>query len=59
MYLHNPHLKKAKCENTIDSVEVCLVNLCLLNALKKKKKSLKSAAPQGVNVTSCEDAEFF
>lgn len=52
MYLHNPHLKKAKCENTIDSVEVCLVNLCLLNALKKKKKSLKSAAPQGINLTS-------
>lgn len=48
MYLHNPHLKKAKCENTIDRVEVCPVNLCLLNAFQKKK-SFKSAAPPQVS----------
>lgn len=43
MYLHNPHLKKAKCENRIEGIKVCFVNLCLLTLLKK---SVKSAAPQ-------------
>ena len=63
MYLHNPHLRRAKCENTIDGVEVCPVSLCLLNAFQKKKKSLKSArnkgSLQGIHLTSHEDAKYF
>ena len=47
MYLQNPHLKRTKCENTIDGVEVSPVSLCLLNAFQKKKKSLKSARNKG------------